>query len=217
MRSTMQEAKEILEARGLTISSNRPNDQNLAIYWKGEWVGYISEFSVSLHHDLPSLGLTEQGELIPLTADNASSRLAIRIDSLLDSPRRYEERQRHDNNRNFAIQYMRSHGFEVKEDGKSEYPDKYLYYLRGELVGWSYDTVMYLQPDMPSLLQMGILPQRGKTEIPFNRPGIEVHDRLRDAVNELLSSSDSYEDIVKRHRAKKVRDYFKYHRSTTNS
>lgn len=94
MRLTMKEAKEILEARGLTISSNRPNDQNPAIYWKGEWVGYISEFSVSLHHDLPSLGLTEQGELIPLTADNASSRLAIRIDSLKDSPRRYEERLR---------------------------------------------------------------------------------------------------------------------------
>lgn len=113
------------------------------------------------------------------------------------------------NNRNFAVKYMRSHGFEVKEDGKSEYPNKYLYYLRGELVGWSYDTVMYLQPDMPSLLQMGILPQRGKTEIPFNRPGIEVHDRLRDAVNELKSSSDSYEDIVKRYRVNEVRKYFK--------
>lgn len=113
------------------------------------------------------------------------------------------------NNRNFAIKYMRSHGFEVKEDGKSEYPNKYLYYLRGELVGWSYDTVMYLQPDMPSLLKMGILPSRGKTEIPFNLQGIEVHDRLKDAVNELLKSNESYEDIVKRYRAKKVRDYFK--------
>lgn len=94
MRLTFAEAKEILEARGLTIDSNRPNDQNPAIYWKGEWVGYISQFSVSLHQDLPSLGLTEQNELIPLTADNASSRLAMRIDSLKDSPRRYEERMR---------------------------------------------------------------------------------------------------------------------------
>lgn len=94
MKLTMKEAKEILESRGLTIDSNRPNDQNPAIYWKGEWVGYISQFSVSLHQDLPSLGLTEQNELIPLTADNASSRLAMRIDSLKDSPRRYEERMR---------------------------------------------------------------------------------------------------------------------------
>lgn len=94
MRLTFAEAKEILKARGLTISSKRPNDQNPAIYWKGEWVGYISEFSVSMHQDLPSLGLTDQGELIPLTDDNASSRLAMRIDSLKDSPRRYEERMR---------------------------------------------------------------------------------------------------------------------------
>ena len=94
MRLTFAEAKEILEARGLTIDSNRPNDQYRAIYWKGEWVGYISQFSVSMHQDLPSLGLTEPNELIPLTADNASSRLSIRIDSLKDSPRRYEERMR---------------------------------------------------------------------------------------------------------------------------
>ena len=94
MRLTFAEAKEILEARGLTISSNRPNDQNPAIYWKGEWVGYISEYGVSMHKDLPSLGLTEPNQLIQFSADNASSRLAIRIDSLLDSPRRYEERLR---------------------------------------------------------------------------------------------------------------------------
>ena len=94
MKLTMAEAKEIIESRGLTIDSNRPNDQNPAIFWKGEWVGYISQFSVSLHKDLPSLGLTEPNELIPLSADNASSRLAMRIDSLKDSPRRYEERLR---------------------------------------------------------------------------------------------------------------------------
>ena len=96
MRLTREEAKEILEARGLTIDSNRPSDPNPAIYWKGEWVGYISQFSVSMHKDLPSLGLAEPNELIPLTADNASSRLAMRIDSLKDSPRRYEERLRQD-------------------------------------------------------------------------------------------------------------------------
>ena len=89
---TMKEAKEILEARGLTIEDNSPNEA--AIYWKGEWVGYILEFSVSMHKDLPSLGLTEPNEMIPLTADNASSRLAMRIDSLKDSPRRYEEGMR---------------------------------------------------------------------------------------------------------------------------
>lgn len=94
MRLTFAEAKEILKARGLTISSNRPNDQNPAIYWKGEWVGYMSEYGVSMHKDLPSLGLTEPNQLIPLTDDNASSRLAMRIDSLKDSPRRYEERMR---------------------------------------------------------------------------------------------------------------------------
>ena len=96
MRLTMEEAKEILETRGLTIGPIRPNAQNTAIYWKGEWVGYISQFSVSMHNDLPSLGLNEPNELIPLSADNASSRLAMRIDSLKDSPRRYEERLRKD-------------------------------------------------------------------------------------------------------------------------
>lgn len=94
MGLTMKEAEEILEARGLTISSNRLYDQNPAIYWKNEWVGYISEFSVSMHQDLPSLGLTEQAELIPFSDGNADQRLSRRIDSLKDSPRRYEERMR---------------------------------------------------------------------------------------------------------------------------
>ena len=94
MRLKMKEAKEILESRGLTIDSNRPNDQNQVIYYQGECVGYISEFSLSLHQDLPSLGLTEPNGLIPLTVDDASSRLAMRIDSLKDSQRRYEERMR---------------------------------------------------------------------------------------------------------------------------
>ena len=107
MRLTFAEAKEILEARGLTIDSNRPNDQNPAIYWKGEWVGYISEFSVSMHKDLPSLGLTEPNELIPLTADNASSRLAMRIDSLKDSPRRYEEGMRQEKVENIRDYFNR--------------------------------------------------------------------------------------------------------------
>ena len=94
MTLTMQEAKEIIETRGLTIDSNRPNDQNPAIYWKGEWVGYISEFSVSMHKDLHSLGLTDPNELIPFTDREAFERLTRKIDLLNDSRRRYEERLR---------------------------------------------------------------------------------------------------------------------------
>jgi hypothetical protein len=67
---------------------------------------------------------------------------------------------------------------------------------------------MYLQPVMPSLLKMGILAERRKTEIPFDLPGIEMHKRLTDTVNELKNSSDSYDELIKRYRAKKVRDYF---------
>ena len=94
MRLTMKEAREILESRGLTISSDQPNDQNPAILWNGEWVGYISQFSVSLHHDLPSLGLSSPNQLIVLSADNADQMLKIKIDVLKDSHRRYEERLR---------------------------------------------------------------------------------------------------------------------------
>ena len=94
MELTIAEAKEILEARGLTIDSNRPNDPIPAIYWKGEWVGYISQFSVSMHQALPSLGLTDQAERIPFSDGNADQRLSRKIDSLKDSPRRYEERMR---------------------------------------------------------------------------------------------------------------------------
>jgi hypothetical protein len=112
------------------------------------------------------------------------------------------------NNRKFVINYMRSHGFEVKYDYRSEYPNKYKYYLRDELVGWSYENVMYLQPVMPSLIQMGILAERGKTEIPFGFPSLEMHKRLRETVNELKNSSESYDELIKRYRAKKVRDYF---------
>lgn len=91
MRLTMKEAKEILEARGLTISSNRPNDPNPSIDWKGEWVGYISPSSVSMHKDLPSLGVSELSDTIALRADDADKQLSARIDLLKDSPRRHEE------------------------------------------------------------------------------------------------------------------------------
>jgi hypothetical protein len=114
------------------------------------------------------------------------------------------------NNCRFAVEYMRRHGFEVKEDTLSEYPQKRMYYLRGELVGWSYETVMYLQPVMPSLIQMGILAHRRKTEIGFDQPAIELHKRLKDTVNELKSSSESYEDLLKSYRVQKVKRYFRY-------
>ena len=114
-----------------------------------------------------------------------------------------------DNNRKFAIKYMRNHGFEVVEDTISEYPEKYNYYLRGEIVGWSYDSIMYLYPVLPSLVDMGILSQRRKTEIPFDLPAIEVHNRLADAVKELKNSLDSYDELIKRSRVQKVREYFR--------
>lgn len=113
------------------------------------------------------------------------------------------------NHRKFVIQYMRSHGFEVKEDTRSEYPEKRSYYLRGELVGWSYDNIIYLYPVLPSLVKMGILSKR-MTEIPFDWPGIEMHKRLKELVNELKNSNETYDDLIKGARAKKVRDYFKY-------
>lgn len=114
------------------------------------------------------------------------------------------------NNRKFAIKYMRNHGFEVVEDPTSEYPEKYEYYLRGEIVGWSYENIIYLYPVLPSLVDMGILSQRRKTEIPFDLPAIEVHNRLRDTVNELKNGLESYDELVKRSRVQKVREYFKY-------
>ena len=114
------------------------------------------------------------------------------------------------NNRKFVINYMRNHGFEVMEDPMSEYPQKRNYYLRGELVAWSYDNVMYLQQVLPSLVEMGILAQRRKTEVSFDLPAIEVHNRLQDAVKELKNSSDSYDELVKKSRVQKVREYFKY-------
>lgn len=114
------------------------------------------------------------------------------------------------NNRNFAIKYMRSHRFDVVYDDLTEYPQKRNYYLRGELVGWSYDTVIYLWPVLPSLVDMGILAQRSKNRIPFDLPSIEIHNRLQDAVKELKSSYDSYDELVKKSRVQKVREYFKY-------
>ena len=114
------------------------------------------------------------------------------------------------NNRNFAIKYMRSHGFEVEYDDLSEYPQKRKYYLRGELVGWSYDTYMIIHPVLPSLVEMGILSQRANIEISFELPGIEVHNCLQDAVKELKNSYDSYDELIKRSRVQKVREYFKY-------
>lgn len=114
------------------------------------------------------------------------------------------------NNRKFVIDYMRNHGFEVMEDPMSEYPYKYNYYLRGELVAWSYENIIYLQPVLPSLVDMGILAQRRKTEIPFDLPSIEVNNRLADAVKELKNSLASYDELVKKSRVQKVREYFKY-------
>jgi hypothetical protein len=68
---------------------------------------------------------------------------------------------------------------------------------------------MYLQPVMPSLVKMGILSKR-MTEIPFDLPGIEMHKRLKELVNELKNSNETYDDLIKGARVKKVRDYFKY-------
>lgn len=113
------------------------------------------------------------------------------------------------NNRKFAINYMSNHGFEVKADAMSEYPQKRNYYLRGEIVAWSYDTVMYLEPVLPSLVEMGILAQRRKTEVSFDLPAIEIHNRLQDAVKELKNSYDSYDELVKKSRVQKVREYFR--------
>lgn len=114
------------------------------------------------------------------------------------------------NNRKFVINYMSNHGFEVMEDPMSEYPQKRNYYLRGEHVAWSYENIIYLWPVLPSLVDMGILAQRSKTEISFDLPGIEVHNRLQDAVKELKNSLASYDDLVKKSRVQKVREYFKY-------
>ena len=114
------------------------------------------------------------------------------------------------NNSNFAIKNMRRHGCDVVYDDLTEYPQKRNYYLRGELVGWSYDTVIYLWPVLPSLVDMGILAQRSKNRIPFDLPSIEIHNRLQDAVKELKSSYDSYDELVKKSRVQKVREYFKY-------
>ena len=114
------------------------------------------------------------------------------------------------NNRKFVVNYMRNHGFEVLEDTMSVYPQKRNYYLRGELVAWSYDNYMYIHLVIPSLVEMGILAQRSKTEIPFDLPSIEIHNRLQDAVKELKNSYDSYDELVKKSRVQKVREYFKY-------
>lgn len=113
------------------------------------------------------------------------------------------------NNHKFVIDYMRNHGFEVKADSLTEYLNMYLYYLRGELVAWSYDTYAIFHPVLPSLVDMGILAQRRTTEIPFDLPSIEVHNRLQEAVKELKNSYDSYDELVKKSRAQKVREYFK--------
>lgn len=114
------------------------------------------------------------------------------------------------NNRKFVVNYMRNHGFEVLEDTMSLYPQKRNYYLRGELVAWSYDNCMYIHLVIPSLVEMGILAQRSKTEIPFDLPIIEIHNRLQDAVKELKNSYDSYDELVKKSRVQNVREYFKY-------
>lgn len=114
------------------------------------------------------------------------------------------------NNRKFVINYMSNHGFEVMEDPMSEYPQKRNYYLRGEHVAWSYENIIYLHRVLPSLVEMGILAQRTKTEIPFDLPSIEIHNRLADAVKELKNSLDSYDELVKKSRVQKVREYFKY-------
>ena len=113
------------------------------------------------------------------------------------------------NNRKFVVNFLRNRGFEVEDDKTSEYREKRNYYLRGEHVGASYENVIYLQPVLPSLVEMGILAQRRKREIPFDLPSIVVHDRLQDAVKELKNSLETYDELVKQKRVEKVKEYFK--------
>ena len=112
------------------------------------------------------------------------------------------------NNRKFVVNFMRNRGFEIQDDNRSEYPEKRLYYLRGEHVGTSYDNVLYLHQVLPSLVEMGILAERRKTEIPFDLPAIEIHKCLQDAVKELKNSMASYDELVKKQRVQKIRRYF---------
>lgn len=109
---------------------------------------------------------------------------------------------------NWVIKYLQDRGLEVILNFTSDHVKHWVIKWQGELVGWSYDNIMYLYPVMPSLLLMDILPMRRAIEIPFGLPSLEMHKRLRETVNELKNSSESYDELIKRYRAKKVRDYF---------
>lgn len=115
-------------------------------------------------------------------------------------------------NRHYVVSYLHEHGFEVV-DKTGKYPDEqFSFYLRGELVGWSYNTVLYLEKNMPSLSNMKALPVLGKSTVVFDIPFEYMKDRLIHAVDLLKKSADKYEEIVKIYRSEQVKRYFKVKR-----
>lgn len=115
-------------------------------------------------------------------------------------------------NRRYVVQYLREYGFKVIDTtGKNtEYPDeKYSYYLGGELVGWSYDNVLYMHKSMPSLVEMGVIGSESKSTVKFDVSLEVLKPRLFNAVDRIKRSYNNYDKIVKEYRAEQVRRYFK--------
>lgn len=117
-------------------------------------------------------------------------------------------------NRHHVVERMRSAGFEVVETTgvNIEYPDEqFSYYWRNELVGWSYDKVMYLSRSLPSLVEKEV-GESGRVEIPFDYPISQLDEMLNIALEKIMHSIKNYDKLIREYRVRVCRDYFQRHK-----
>lgn len=117
-------------------------------------------------------------------------------------------------NRHHVVERMRSAGFEVVETTgvNTEYPDeKFSYYWNNELVGWSYDNILYLSKSPPSLVEKKV-GDSGKMEIPFDYPTSQIDEILNAALDKIMYSIKNYDKLIREYRMSVCREYFQRHK-----
>ena len=117
-------------------------------------------------------------------------------------------------NRHHVVERMRSAGFEVVETTgvNTEYPDeKFSYYWNNELVGWSYDNILYLSKSPPSLVDKKV-GEGGMQEVPFDYPISQIDEMLNAALDKIMYSIKNYDKHIREYRVRVCREYFQRHK-----
>ena len=120
-----------------------------------------------------------------------------------------EENEKIHKRRDLAIERLLSAGLEVTDvpRDKKRYPDLHLeVWYHGEKVGDIYENEMYLETELPSVEELGVV--TNEIEISF-RAQIAIDRNLNKTVESLHRSADRYDELMREKRLSDVRKYFR--------